>query len=322
VRCGLRFRAFGAIAIRLSSPLVVLLLAACRGTDVASGSSPPPVDPTPGGVTVEKVAWKGESESADDPAAPHEEPASGNKPKRWNGVVAHTEDPATAEVGSRCLIRHALVGSPADDAGLRRGDRIVRSAGVPVTVCKDYLQGARTVAVGGILPLDIERDGTPLTVSLAMAEMPGDAVAFRKEAWPGHAFFAYDVETVRPPGGRVRSDAPGTRLRLLYFWATWCGPCRQTGPRIDAAWKEFGTRGLQVLAVTGEEKEPVDRYLVSSDTTYPIAIDTARTVKEDYEIKKLPTVVLIDGEGRVVLWDYGVPGVERALSEVRRRLAG
>jgi thiol-disulfide isomerase/thioredoxin len=99
---------------------------------------------------------------------------------------------------------------------------------------------------------------------------------------------------------------PGTQVFVVEFWATWCGPCRFTAPRLSALQKKYAAQGLVVIGVTDEDAETVKPFLEKEghDMEYRVALDRARTTNGRYfegfgRENTLPTAYVIDGNGRV-----------------------
>src|SRR5215468_4183122 len=59
--------------------------------------------------------------------------------------------------------------------------------------------------------------------------------------------------TVRTLEGDSARIAAGEPVTLLHVWATWCGPCQKEFPEIEAIQREFGPRGLRIVAVSIDE---------------------------------------------------------------------
>lgn len=275
----------------------------------------PAEKPTPGTVTVEKPTWK------DGQGNPVESPTP-RTVKRWNGLISGTwkEPIEGVEPDQRAVVLHAMAGSPARAAGLRAMDVIVESAGKPVKTGKDYLGGARTVEVGQSLDLVVMRDGKRVEVSVPMVERPEDMISWRKEHFPGTEQVDYELELLRGGEGTV-ADTTG-KPQVLYFWATWCGPCRSTSPAVSKLHDELGDK-VQVVGISSEEKGVIEGFIAKHpDYTYPVGWDATGEVKRYYEVKKLPTIVLIDADGKVKTWEISVSGVNRVLAEARKMVAG
>lgn len=298
----------------------------CAALLLASCSSPPAEEPptpaatatpaparTPGKVTVTKLPPVGGT------ATPKPDDRK-DKPKRWLGItVANMNKPIEgAPADRRAMITRALRGGPADAAGLQRDDVMLRANGVEVFKYQDYLGEARKTEIGQSMDLVVLREGAEHAVTLTMVEKPADNNAFRRTHFPGTRGFAWDIPLLRG-GERMASADQKGRPQLLYFWATWCGPCRKTGPWVGALHAQAGD-ALQVVAVSSEELEKLAPFVKRAKGDYPIGHDVDGTMKLDYEVNKLPTAVLLNGDGEVVVWDIGTPGVRRAIREARKLL--
>ena len=312
---------------RLLLLLCPLLLVACSSPKPATQVEPPeqttpkaseaPQEPaTKGVVTVETPVWK------DKDGNPVESPTP-RKAKRWNGLVSgNWKEPLPGvEPDQRCVVLHTKVGSPAREAGLQEMDVIVSSAGRPVKEYKDYIEGAKTVEVGESLTLEIVRDGEKRTVQVGMAEKPPNMIAWQKASFPGTEAGEFELPRLRPVGGTISSASAAGKPQILYFWATWCGPCRRTSPLVSKLHDELGDR-VQVVGVSSEEEAVISKYVAEHpEYTYPVGWDEERALKRRFEVKKLPTIVLVGADGKVVDWDISVSGVTRLIAQARE-LAG
>ena len=82
----------------------------------------------------------------------------------------------------------------------------------------------------------------------------------------GLAFFAVPRVTASSPksapnvsvhtadGAAVRLADYKGKVVLIDFWASWCPPCKASFPALDAIYREFQERGLEVLAVNVDER--------------------------------------------------------------------
>jgi len=149
-----------------------------------------------------------------------------------------------------------------------------------------------------------------------------------KEADPGegHAAKARDVllgrrapavELQLLDGGRVRlEDLFGQRPIYLEFWNTWCVPCREQMPHLEAAHRTYGDR-IAVFAVNLGMNEPVEtvrEFRTAHALTVPIAVDGDGSLAERYHVSVTPQHVLIDRAGIVRYVGHGAtPELDRAL---------
>lgn len=114
------------------------------------------------------------------------------------------------------------------------------------------------------------------------------------------------------------SDYRG-KVVMLNFWATWCPPCRREIPSMESIFQDLGEAGFVVLAVNEfEDPEHVFAYTgqLSVFPNFPILFDADSAVAQAYNVKGLPTTVLIDKQGRIVYRAVGGRDFDHA--EVRK----
>lgn len=86
---------------------------------------------------------------------------------------------------------------------------------------------------------------------------------------------------------------------LVNFWATWCGPCRQEMPMLEAASAEYAP-DLVVLAVNiGEEPWRVKKFIYDLGLSFEVLMDEGNQVQNLYRVRAYPTSYLIDTRGVV-----------------------
>jgi peroxiredoxin len=131
----------------------------------------------------------------------------------------------------------------------------------------------------------------------------GIALGLAPPAWsgtqvgqPAEAFTLNYVE-----GGKsVRlADLKG-KPTVVVFWATWCPPCRKEIPDLKDLHKEFGPKGLNLLAVAvafRESRDDVLRFQKDYELPYPVLWDEENKVSEMYGVAGIPTVILVDPDG-------------------------
>ena len=110
----------------------------------------------------------------------------------------------------------------------------------------------------------------------AAAALAGAGVAtWRWRAQPvlDPALQAFWAERFEQPGGGELSVASFRGKPLLVnFWATWCPPCVEELPMIEAFWREHGPKNLQVLALAIDQPSAVRRFLERQPLTFPVGL--------------------------------------------------
>jgi len=103
-------------------------------------------------------------------------------------------------------------------------------------------------------------------------------------------------------------DLKRYRGKVVYvdFWASWCGPCRQSLPILNQIRKDYKKNGFEVIAINlDEERDDAMDFLKQYPVSYPTARDTTGKVPESYGLQGMPTAYLIDRKGRVQLVHEG-----------------
>lgn len=100
-------------------------------------------------------------------------------------------------------------------------------------------------------------------------------------------------------GKEVRlSDYKGKYV-LLNFWETWCGPCRMSMPHLEALYREYHEKGLEIIGLTKDNPIIAKRILQEKQVTYTNVVADEK-VKADYKIIEIPQYYLVNRDGDIV----------------------
>ena len=108
--------------------------------------------------------------------------------------------------------------------------------------------------------------------------------------------------------GQAPVDFTPYRGRVVYvdFWASWCGPCRQSFPFMNELQSALGDNGLTVLAINLDE-EPADaqQFLASHAASFTVVAGTNQACATAFQVQAMPSSYLIDRAGRVRYIHHG-----------------
>lgn len=92
---------------------------------------------------------------------------------------------------------------------------------------------------------------------------------------------------------------------LVNVWASWCVPCREEMPRLQAAYRH-ANGAVRFLGIdTSDDHESAQDFLAAVGVTYPQAIDITNRLPREMGAPGIPVTVVIDGQGSVVYYHAG-----------------
>jgi cytochrome c biogenesis protein CcmG, thiol:disulfide interchange protein DsbE len=122
------------------------------------------------------------------------------------------------------------------------------------------------------------------------------------------AAFAVEAGTAAPAlvavkadGSKLALERDGAKFTYVDFWASWCGPCKQSFPWMNAMQQKYGKDGLRVVAINVDKrKEDADKFLRAHAAQFDIGFDPEGKTPAAYAVKAMPSSFLVDRAGKVV----------------------
>lgn len=137
------------------------------------------------------------------------------------------------------------------------------------------LSGLLLIAVIGML--------TPLAVSAAEVGKP-----------------APDFTLKSLSGENLKLSEMTGNVVLINFWASWCGPCREEMPLLNALHSKYEPLGFTVLGVNVEEDvNGAKGFLKNFPVDFPVLLDNTNKVSKQYQVIAMPTTVVVDRDGNM-----------------------
>jgi len=103
------------------------------------------------------------------------------------------------------------------------------------------------------------------------------------------------------------------KVVMVNFWATWCVPCRQEMPHLQALYERYNSLGFELLAVNVEKNnaEGARKWLEETPVTFPVLFDPNNEVTKLYKVQTMPSTVLVARDGTMRFIHHGYkPGYE------------
>lgn len=110
--------------------------------------------------------------------------------------------------------------------------------------------------------------------------------------------------------GKLPDNLKG-KVVLVDFWASWCGPCKQSFPVMEELHKRYAERGLLILAVNVDENRPaMEAFLKKAAPSFVVLRDLNQKLVEKMGVAAMPSSFLLDREGKVRFTHAGFRGTE------------
>jgi cytochrome c biogenesis protein CcmG/thiol:disulfide interchange protein DsbE len=110
---------------------------------------------------------------------------------------------------------------------------------------------------------------------------------------PDFSLQTFDGKTIR------LADLRGKAV-VLNFWASWCIPCKDEQPTLEALSQRFGPAGVTFVGVNIQDTRPdaLD-FMAQYHVSYPMVVDPAGKVYIDYGVVGVPETYVVDRNGRI-----------------------
>jgi thiol-disulfide isomerase/thioredoxin len=232
----------------------------------------------------------------------------------WLGV--EVASPPAGEAG--VLVRTVIPSSPAEAAGIALGDRILRLGTEEVTRPQDLVRIVSGHHAGERLGLALTRAGSERLLPVTLVARPDPSEMLRLALGNGEAPAWRPLASVRGSVPSSLSELRG-RVVVMDFWASWCVACRLTVPTLNAWQDRYGAQGLTVVGVTMDAPDVALQAAIEIGMEYPILSDPDGETMRAYKAFALPTLFLIDRDGRIRLAEvgYSSAGLAQAEAELR-----
>ena len=101
------------------------------------------------------------------------------------------------------------------------------------------------------------------------------------------------------------------KVVVVEFWATWCGPCRQSIPHLKEINAKYAPKGLTLVSLTSEHPDAVEPFVKEMAMDYPIGIDSPTS--QSYGVQGIPYAVVVDKAGKIAWEGHPMNGLDQAI---------
>ena len=126
----------------------------------------------------------------------------------------------------------------------------------------------------------------------------------------------------KDPDGNIRklSDLRG-KVVLIDFWASWCGPCRRESPNVRNVYAKYHDKGFEVFSVSlDRDYNNWVKAIKDDKLVWPNHVSDLKYWSSEaaaiYGVRSIPSMFLLDREGRIVAKDLRGEALERAVKQL------
>ena len=213
------------------------------------------------------------------------------------------------------LVTHVIRTSPAEKAGLKLGDRIVKVDGAAVAAPGEVSAPISAKSAGQSVTIDVVRGTQPQSFSVVLAPRPSPDQIFKMEMLGESLTKRLPTLNLISGPGPVGYPALDGKVVVVDLFATWCGPCAMMRPKLEALSAKYGPQGMSVLAISDEETDTLTKWSAKNSVPYTVAQDPTDEVFSGWSAPALPSALIVDKHGVVREVEVGYDPTEMARIE-------
>ena len=131
---------------------------------------------------------------------------------------------------------------------------------------------------------------------------------------------APDFTLESPAGEKISLHGIKGKVKLVDFWASWCGPCRRENPNVLRIYKRFHDKGLEIIGVSLDDNKEKWEKAIQEDGLIWLHVSDLKGWKsmaaELYQVNSVPSTFLLDGDNRIVAKNLRGEKLEKAIEKL------
>ena len=132
------------------------------------------------------------------------------------------------------------------------------------------------------------------------SQTPGSTAAASRPGGParGPKAPAISLDSITTSG---KVTVPAGRVVIVDFWATWCGPCKKSFPKLQDLYVKYKASGLEIAAISvDDDKKDIAAFAkANGGAKFPIGWDKGKSVANAWKPESMPTTFIVDKQGNI-----------------------
>jgi thiol-disulfide isomerase/thioredoxin len=137
----------------------------------------------------------------------------------------------------------------------------------------------------------------------------------------GRENFAPDFKVKALSGEPVTLEQFSGKILVIDFWATWCGPCRESVPELKDLTRKYPAEKLVLMSVSVDKDENAwSDFVAKKHMDWLQYRDSDHVLQDAFRIDSFPTYLVVDGEGIIRQRLNGLDPQESVVHRLRKTL--
>ena len=141
---------------------------------------------------------------------------------------------------------------------------------------------------------------------------------YERLGWIGKPLKSFEVPSA-DGGNPLTPESFGGDVLLVDFWAAWCRPCMAQMPHLVELYTAYNDKGLEILGVSlDSDRKRMEDAAAKVGANWPMFFDGQKwdnELAELFDVRRIPTMILVDRAGKVVAIDPPAAALERLIKE-------
>ncbi|HEY4014578.1 MAG TPA: TlpA disulfide reductase family protein [Polyangiaceae bacterium] len=106
------------------------------------------------------------------------------------------------------------------------------------------------------------------------------------------------------------------KVTVVDFWATWCGPCKKSFPKLEAINAKYAPNGVEVVGISeDDDNSGIRAFQKGLGATFPVVWDASKSIASKWQPKSMPSTFILDRHGTIRYVHLGYHDHEEATIE-------